>query len=123
MKVIKTSANFDPKDYLEVYIFTDRNKTHNMKELEGQKCICGKWLLAEDADIETGEVIEKLYMEVDGEVYATISKSFIRSFKELFCAEGYDITDRTLDEFAVIEKATKAGRKCILFSPISFREI
>lgn len=126
MKVLAHSPEMSYlDDPLEALIFTDPSATHNMQELvEEGKCVSDGWLLTEDLKHDdSDEIVEKLYIKVGDTVYATISSSFIRGFKRLLCNADMPITRKTLNEFNCYFKATKNGRKCLLFGAISFREV
>lgn len=121
MNIISASKTLDIRDRMAVYRITDPNSTLNMKELVPHESnVCTAWLHCEDTNPETGEMIEKVFIQTEDGVYATISPSFIRQFKDFMSgnADGED-----LSEFRVIERKTKAGRTCILFSPLSVKEV
>lgn len=121
MTILNASKFLDTKNRMAVYRITDPNTSANMRELVKEGPVeCVAWLHAEDTDPKTGELVEKVYVSTDKGNFATISHSFIRQFKEFVQGNGdlYELT-----KFCVIEKETKNGRKCILFSPLDVKEV
>ena len=109
-------ANFPESDGMAGYRMSSSDLASNMGNLAGENVYrAERCLLVDDAISSKGEVVERLSIEVDGCVYSTISKSFIRGFKEfmpfLATASAFD--------FRVHLRETKSGRKCILFEGVS----
>ena len=94
-------------DKKEIFRITRAMNTGKMADLEGQTIHPDAWVLYEDADRESGEVREVLAMVIDGNVYGTISQSFINQFRDMVdvFAEDFD--------FTVASATSKAGRKFI----------
>lgn len=121
MTILNASKFLNINDRMAVYRITDPNTSSNMRELVKEGPVeCIAWLHVEDTDPKTGELVEKVYVSTDKGNFATISSSFIRQFKNFIEGNGdmYELT-----KFCVIEKETKNGRKCILFSPLDVEEV
>lgn len=125
MKIIATSPNCRNMDPLEFFMMTDPNTTLKMQDLADKDVqTCDKWILISDVSEATGEEREAVFIRTtEGITYSSISPSFLRGFKRLFCNEGMPITKKTLDKFNVIPRSTSKGRICILFGAVSFRDL
>lgn len=105
-------ANFPESDGMTGYRMFSSDIAHKMGDL-AEKGVqhAAHCLLVDDAVSSSGEVVERVSFEVDGQVYSTISKSFIRGFKEFM----QFLSPTAEFDFRVILRETRAGRKCILF--------
>lgn len=109
-------ANFPESDGMTGYRMSSSDLARKMGDLADKDvCKADKCLLVDDAVSSAGEIVERLSIEVGGNVYSTISKSFIRGFKEFMAF----LSDAATFEFRVHLRETRAGRKCILFEGVS----
>lgn len=110
----------DPKFKMKLYTLTNSNGSSNMNALAGktEPLLCEEWALVNDTDFKTGEVVQKLFLKVDGQSYGTVSPSFIRTFidfAETISSGEMENFGKLKFSFNVIERVTKAGRTCLLF--------
>lgn len=92
----------------ELYLMTHTIQSGKMSDLDGQTVEPKEWALYEDVDKTSGEVKEVLTVLMpDGNVYGTISRTFIESFVDLTSELG----ERA--PFIVCSGTTKAGRTFI----------
>lgn len=107
MEVIKMyPAEMDKKTK---YRLMKSPESKKMSDVAGQIITLESWIMYNSDDYATGEVHEVLAVQTtDGCIYATISSTFIREFKDIIEIFGDDI-----DEIKVIARESKAGRKYI----------
>lgn len=84
---------------------TDRSK--KMSELKGVVIIPESWVLYEGED-QKGEPVEILTLVNEGEIFSTISPTFIRRFRQIVDYFGSDV-----GEIVVTSGTSKAGREYI----------
>ena len=82
------------------------SQTKKMSDLVGVAITPEEWILY--TDDSRGEDIEVLTIKVDGDVYGTISATFIRAFKQMVDFFGTDV-----GEILVNSGTSKAGREYI----------
>ena len=79
-----------------------------MAEAAGSTLNPTAWVLYEVLDDKTGEMKTVLVIEDNGEMFGTISKTFIKAF-----CKACEFFDNEVGAIKVIEGTTKAGRKYI----------
>ena len=84
---------------------TDRSK--RMSELKGVVVEPESWVLYEGED-QKGESVEILTLVADGEIFSTISPTFIRKFRQIVDYFGNDV-----GEIVITSGTSKAGREFI----------
>lgn len=106
MTITKNSKGITKKD---VYRLTHSQSTRKMSDAVGSILKVDAWVLYTDIDGVTNEEKEVITIASEGEVFGTISKTFIREF----C----DIIDAFEDEpelsIRVVSGKTRAGRTFI----------
>ena len=92
----------------EEYKLMNSNETKKMSDAEGSVLNPTAWIVYEDVD-NTGEIkkIVSLVTE-DGEIFGTISESFISAFERIV-----DFFDGEVGEIKVVSGFSKAGRTYI----------
>lgn len=85
-----------------------RANAKKMSELSGSIIEPQKWVLYEDQDAKTGEIKTVLSIESNGEIFGTISPTFIREFTALTEEIGDD-----LGEIKVVTMKSKNGREFV----------
>lgn len=109
MKEIKTSGNLDTA---QRYRLMRSNTSKNMQEAAGEKLEVAAWCLYEDLSADTGEMREILaVMDEAAQVYATVSKTFIREFLDMW--EFFENDGAHVNAIEVVPGKTKAGRDFI----------
>lgn len=105
MKVIKSYPDDLSDRKAFALMTTDRSK--RMSELKGVVVEPESWVLYEGED-QKGEPVEILTMVADGEIFSTISPTFIRKFRQIVDYFGSDV-----GEIIVTSGTSKAGREYI----------
>lgn len=112
MKIINSSSELNLQD---VYKLTKSPSIIRMQDIKGNSISVCKWAIYEDEKtdkdgaVTTTEILS--IMDDDGEVYATNSPTFIRSFMECFnLCEMYNCT---IDSVQVATGRSKNGREYI----------
>lgn len=106
MKVINQfPADLTKRD---AYRLTKAASVKKMSEAAGSVLNPTAWVLYEVLDDKTGEMKTVLVIEADGEMFGTISKTFIKEFCD--ACEEFDNDPGALK---IIEGTTKSGRKYI----------
>lgn len=96
-------------DKKTTYKLMNSNSTKKMLDAEGSQLEIGAWVIYEDSDNTTGEVKKVLSLgTTDGEIFGTISSTFIREFEKMADYFGDDLTD-----IKVISGKSKSGRTYI----------
>lgn len=105
MNINMTSREYTP---VELYKMTRDAGIMKMSLLEdGTELTLDGFVLYEDINQKTGEVMEILSIETNGDHYATNSATFIREFKAILSLLGGEYAAVTLK---VIRGTSKAGR-------------
>lgn len=107
MEVIKQyPENMDRKS---AYRLMNSNAAKKMLDAEGSQLEIVAWVIYEDSDESTGEIKKVLSLiTTDGEIFGTISPTFIREFEKMADYFGDDLT-----EISVISGKSKSGRTYI----------
>lgn len=105
MEIIEMSKNVDKK---KGYQLTHAMQTRKVQDAVGSVLPVNAWVRYTDIDATTGEVKEVVVIESEGEIFGTISKTFIREFTDILQAFG----DSDL-AIKVVEGTSKAGRKFV----------
>lgn len=108
MEILKTSAALSTK---EKYALCLSGHAGKMETIKGQIVEPSAWALYTDVDKKTGELKQILSLMIDGEVFATISATFIDDFMrmvEFFASEGAE-----LPPVKIVSGTSKAGRQFI----------
>ena len=87
---------------------TNSKAAQKLSNAAGSVLPLDKWILYTDIDIKTGELQKVLTIESGGEVFATVSKTFIDSFEK-----AADFFKNDIGEIEVIPGTSKAGRDYI----------
>ena len=84
----------------------------NMSDMVGQRLAVKAYILMEDADQQSGELVKSLkVLTEDDEIVGTRSQSFIAGFEDfLTCMESDECT-----EMEICQRRSKAGRNYITF--------
>lgn len=106
MEIIETSKNVDKK---KTYQLTHAMQTRKVQDAVDSVLTVNSWVRYTDVDATTGEAKEVVVLESEGEVFGTISKTFIREFIDILQAFGDD-PDLAIK---VVEGTSKAGRKFV----------
>ena len=104
MKVIAKSNNLKPQ---ELYQMANGNEIKRMRDVAGQTLELAGWLIFED-EKPGGEISTIVSVRtVEGEIYATNSPTFRRSFESMtaFCD--------SVDAIKVVSATSKKGRPFI----------
>lgn len=117
MEIIKTFP--ENMTRFQLHQLCNNPESFKMESLEGVNSV-EEYALVKAPDMRTGELIQKIFFRCGGQVYGSISESFIRTFCEFVDAMG-DVA--VVDTFHVIRKDTKNGRTCILFCADSVKEV
>ena len=102
MKIIKTFP--ETLDRRDAYRLTKAQSAHKIQDAAGTVLNPVKWVLFEDED-RTGEVKTVLTLEDSGELFGTISGTFIKEFTDAFNELGED-----MGPIRVVTGQTRAGR-------------
>lgn len=105
MEVIKMyPENLGKRD---TYRIMNSNETKKMLDAEGSELEVVAWVIYEDdPDAKTGEVKKVLSIQTaDGEIFGTISPTFIKEFEKIADYFGEDVGN-----IKVITGTSKAGR-------------
>lgn len=109
MKILETSK--ENLSVREQYLLTMNPQTHKMQDLVDQEIEIGCWAKYEDADSK-GDVKTILsIMNKDGEVFGSISQTFISDFdrmRDLFAANNQELA-----KVKVVGGVSKGGRDFI----------
>ena len=105
MKMIKCFPEKMDKRQQFALMTTDRSK--RMIDLKGTVIAPEAWILYEGEDLN-GEAVEILTMTVEGEIFSTISNTFIKKFKQIIEYFGVDT-----GELVVTSGTSKNGREYI----------
>lgn len=85
------------------------NETSKMSDAEGSVLDVKAWVIYNDTDEKTGEIKKVVsLMTDDGEIFGTISNTFIREFEKIADHFGNDV-----GSIKVISGTSKAGRTFI----------
>ena len=106
MKIINQYPNELTKR--DAYRLTRASSVKKMSEAAGSVLNPTAWVLYEDLDNKSGEVKTVLTIEDNGEIFGTISGTFIREF-----CDACEAFDNNPGASKVIEGTTKSGRKFI----------
>jgi len=106
MKIINQFPNELSKR--DAYRLTKAQSVKKMSEAAGSVLNPTAWVLFEDLNSKTGELQTVLVMEDSGEMFATVSKTFIKEF-----CDACEAFDNNPGAIKVIEGTTKSGRKFI----------
>lgn len=106
MKIINQFPNELSKR--DAYRLTKAQSVKKMSEAAGSVLNPSAWVLFEDLNSKTGELQTVLVMEDSGEMFATVSKTFIKEF-----CDACEAFDNNPGAIKVIEGTTKSGRKFI----------
>jgi accessory colonization factor AcfC len=106
MKIINQFPNELSKR--DAYRLTKAQSVKKMSEAAGSVLNPTAWVLYEDLDNKSGEVKTVLTIEDNGEIFGTISGTFIREF-----CDACEAFDNNPGAIKVIEGTTKSGRKFI----------
>ena len=106
MEVIKQyPVNMDRKT---AYRLMNSNATKKMSDAEGSQLEIASWVIYEGTDA-TGEIKKVLSLSTtDGEIFGTVSSTFIKEFEKMFEYFGDDLTD-----ISVISGKSKSNRTYI----------
>lgn len=106
MEIIEMSKNVDKK---KAYQLTHAMQTRKVQDAVDSTLPINAWVRYNDIDATTGEAKEVVVIESEGEVFGTISKTFIREFVDIIAAFGDD------PDFAikVVSGTSRAGRKFV----------
>lgn len=86
--IMKSSENLDKE---ELY-FLVAAESKKMQDLKGKTINVKNWVIAEDTDQSTGEIKTILFIRSDDATYATVSKTFIDTFKTVVSCFGTDFS-------------------------------
>ena len=103
MKVIKSFP--EDMDKRQKFAMMTSDNTKKMIDLKGVVINPDAWVLYEGED-RNGESIEILTISSDGELFATISQTFISKFKDIVGFFGNDV-----GEILIGTGTSKAGRE------------
>ena len=106
MEIIKNSNGLDRK---KAYQLMHAMSTRKMLDAVGSILEIDAWVLYADVDTKTGEAKEVLTIESEGEIFGTISKTFLRDFSDIVDAFG----DEPELSIKVVDGMSKAGRQFI----------
>lgn len=107
MEVIKQYP--EDMDKKTAYKLMNSNATKKMLDAEGAQLEIAAWVIYEDQDNTTGEIKKVLSLgTTDGEIFGTISPTFIREFEKMADYFGGALTD-----ISVISGKSKSGRTYI----------
>lgn len=103
LNITKKSCELTP---VETFLLTKNPNIEKVSDHTGECILVDKWLLYEDVNPETGEVMEILsFMNEEKNVYATNSKSFKEMFLDIVeIMQGQNFT------LQLISKKSKNGR-------------
>ena len=106
MELIEMSKNVNKK---KAYQLTHAMQTRKVQDAIDSVLPVSAWVRYNDIDTTTGEAKEVVVIESEGEIFGTISKTFIREFVDILQAFGED------DDLAikVVQGTSKAGRKFV----------
>jgi hypothetical protein len=106
MEIVKNSKGMDRK---KAYQLTHAMSTRKMQDAVDSILKIDAWVLYTDVDSKTGEAKDVLAIESDGEIFGTISKTFLREFTDIVDAFG----DDPELSIRVVAGTSKAGRQFI----------
>lgn len=107
MEIIKTYP--EEMDKKTKYRLMKSPNSKKMSDADGKMLSINAWVMYSSEDFSTGEVHDVLsIMTNEGEIYATISSTFIKEFKDIITVFGDEI-----DQIEVISRESRAGRKYI----------
>lgn len=106
MKIINHYPNELTKR--DAYRLTRASSVKKMSEAAGSVLNPTVWVLYEDLDNRSGELKTVLVIDANGEMFGTISGTFIREF-----CDACEAFDNNPGAIKVIEGTTKSGRKFI----------
>jgi len=106
MEIIEMSKNVDKK---KAYQLTHAMQTRKVQDAVDSVLPVNAWVRYTDIDATTGEAKEVVVLESEGEIFGTISKTFIRKFTDILQAFGDD-PDLAIK---VVAGTSKAGRKFV----------
>lgn len=107
MEIIKMYP--EDMDRRTSYKIMNSNETFKMSDAEGSVLDVKAWVIYNDTDEKTGEKKKVMsLMTDDGEIFGTISNTFIREFEKIA-----DHFDNDVGSIKVISGTSKAGRTFI----------
>lgn len=95
-------------DNRSVYKLTNSQNAQKMSAAAGSVLTPDKWVIFEDEDIKTGEIRKVLVIEAQGEIFATVSKTFLDNFEK-----AVNFFDGNVGQIEVISGTSKGGRDFI----------
>lgn len=95
-------------DRREEFKLTNSKEAQKLSTAAGSVLELEKWIIYMDVDAKTGEMQKVLTIEAAGEVFATVSKTFIDSFEK-----AADFFNNNIGAIQVISGTSKAGREYI----------
>lgn len=99
-------------DQRSIYKLVKSAEVHKMVDAAGSELEVVKYVIFDDTDSKTGEVKEVLTIETeDGEMFGTISPTFIREFKDIV-----KFFDGEVGNIKVITGTSKGGREFVTCS-------
>ena len=106
MKIIKSYP--EELDKRNAYKLTRSQSVQKMQDAAGSTLTPSAWVLFEDEDSRTGEIKTVLIIHDGGELFGTISKTFINSFLDIVENFGGDV-----GSINVVSGKAKSGRDFI----------
>lgn len=108
MKVIKSFP--EEMDKKTSYRLMNSPDTNKMTDADGSTLYIKAWVIYTDADYKTGEEHKVLaIMTTDGDIFATISPTFMREFEKIM-----DHFDNDVEAIKVITGSSKNGRQYVI---------
>ena len=95
-------------DKRTAYRLTKANSVKKVSEIAGSVINPAAWILYEDQDAKTGETKTVLTIEDNGEMFGTISSTFIKAFIDAAEYFGED-----LGAIKILTGKSKAGREYV----------
>lgn len=89
MDIILKSREDLTKEDLYFLVATEAGK---MQDLKGQTVTVKDWVIADDVDKSTGEIKTILFVRSSDKRYATVSSTFIESFKTIISCFGTEFS-------------------------------
>ena len=90
------------------YALMKSTNVNKLSSIAGSVITPEAWALFEDTDLKTGELRKVLTIKADGELFGTVSKTFIDAFEDIVNFFGGDC-----GQIHVVGGTTKAGREFI----------
>lgn len=106
MNIITMTSNLE-QDRKTAYNMTNGAAVHRMREAKGQVLEISGIVIYEDTNTSTGEISHVVSIRcVEGDTYATNSKSFVRDFEAMVEFLGVD----NIKSIKVMELQSRNGR-------------